>query len=110
MRGSSRVRARYPRAGAAVPSGRFFSNAAWLVLTTLAHNLLRWTSQLGLSTSGLVVAKTLRRRLLTLPGRLTRSARRRRLHLPTGSTDLTGSTFRYPWVLRPFGRGGPYPA
>jgi hypothetical protein len=30
-----------------------------------------------------VVAKTVRRRLLTLPGRLTRSARRRRLHLPT---------------------------
>jgi hypothetical protein len=29
------------------------------------------------------VTKTLRRRLLTLPGRLTRSARRRRLHLPT---------------------------
>jgi hypothetical protein len=30
-----------------------------------------------------VVAKTLRRRLLHLPGRLTRSARRHRLHLPT---------------------------
>jgi Transposase DDE domain group 1 len=30
------------------------------------------------------VAETLRRRLLTLPGRLTRSARRWRLHLPTG--------------------------
>jgi len=30
-----------------------------------------------------MVAKTLRRRLLHLPGRLTRSARRRLLHLPT---------------------------
>jgi hypothetical protein len=29
------------------------------------------------------MAKTLRRRLLHLPGRLTRSARRRLLHLPT---------------------------
>jgi hypothetical protein len=79
------------------PSGRFFATAAWLVLTNLAHNLLRWTSQLGLSTSGLVVAKTLRRRLLTLPGRLTRSARRRRLHLPTGwpwATDLTRAITR----------------
>jgi len=66
------------------PSGRFLANAAWLVITALAHNLLRWTSQLGLGTSGLVVTKTLRRRLLTLPGRLTRSARRWRLHLPTG--------------------------
>ncbi|MFC7493932.1 MULTISPECIES: DUF1707 domain-containing protein [unclassified Nocardioides] len=26
-----------------------------------------------------------------------------------GVVALTGSTFRYPWVLRPFGRGGPYP-
>jgi hypothetical protein len=73
-------------------SGRLFANAAWLVLTTLAQNLLRWTSQLGLGTSGLVVAKTLGRCLLTLPGRRTRPARRRRLHLPTGwpwATDLT---------------------
>jgi hypothetical protein len=76
------------------PSGRFFANAAWLVLSTLAHNLLRWTSQLGLGTSGLVVAKTLRRRLLSLPGRLTRSSRRRRLHLPSGSTDLTRAITR----------------
>jgi hypothetical protein len=66
------------------PSGRFLANAAWLVLAALAHNLLRWTSQLGLGTGGLVVAKTLRRRLLSLPGRLTRSARRWRLHLPSG--------------------------
>jgi DDE family transposase len=66
------------------PSGRFLANAAWLLITALAHNLLRWTSQLGLGSRGLVVAKTLRRRLLTLPGRLTRSARRWRLHLPTG--------------------------
>jgi Transposase DDE domain group 1 len=65
------------------PSGRFLANAAWLVITTLAHNLLRWVAALGLGASGQVVAKTLRRRLLTLPGRLTHSARRRRLHLPT---------------------------
>jgi hypothetical protein len=32
----------------------------------------------------LVVAKTLRRTLLALPGRLTRSARRLVLHLPAG--------------------------
>jgi hypothetical protein len=49
---------------------------------TLAHNLLRWIAALGLGASGPVVAKTLRRRLLSLPGRLTRSARRRWLHLP----------------------------
>jgi Transposase DDE domain group 1 len=65
------------------PSGSFLANAAWLVLATLAHTLLRWVAVLGLGSTELVVAKTLRRRLVTLPGRLTRSARRRVLHLPT---------------------------
>jgi len=64
------------------PSGGFLANAAWLVLTTLAHNLVRWVAAIGLGTPGQVVAKTLRRRLLVVPGRLTRSARRRLLHLP----------------------------
>jgi hypothetical protein len=53
------------------------------VLATIAHNLVRWVGALGLGVSGPLVAKTIRRRFLTLPGRLTRSARRRRLHLPT---------------------------
>jgi hypothetical protein len=67
------------------PSGRFAANAAWLVIATLAHNLLRWIAAIGLGARGeLVVAKTLRRTLLALPGRLTRSARRWTLHLPAG--------------------------
>jgi hypothetical protein len=66
------------------PSGVFLANAAWLLVATLAHNLLRWVATIGLGSADLVVAKTLRRRLLALPGRLTRSARRRLLHLPTG--------------------------
>jgi hypothetical protein len=65
------------------PSGRFLANAAWLVIATLAHNLLRWAATIGLGSADLLVAKTLRRRLLAIPGRLTRSARRRLLHLPT---------------------------
>jgi hypothetical protein len=65
------------------PSGVFRANAAWLVLATLAHHLLRWVATIGLGSADLVVAKTLGRRLLHLPGRLTGSARRRRLHLPT---------------------------
>ena len=72
-----------------LPSGRFAANAAWLLAATLAHNLLRWTDRLGLGTRGqLTVAKTIRRTLLTLPGRLTRSARRWTLHLPA----------RWPWA------------
>jgi Transposase DDE domain group 1 len=67
------------------PSGKFSANAAWLVIATLAHNLLRWIAQIGLGArQELVVAKTLRRTLLSLPGRITRSARRCRLHLPAG--------------------------
>ncbi len=69
------------------PSGRFFANAAWLVLASLAHNLLRWTASLGLGIDGPVVAKTIRRRFVAVGGRLTRSARRFRLHLPA----------RWPW-------------
>jgi Transposase DDE domain group 1 len=68
-----------------LPSGRFAANAAWLLAATLAHNLLRWTASLGLgSRDQQTVAKTLRRTLLHLPGRLTRSARRPTLHLPAG--------------------------
>ncbi len=70
------------------PSGRFFANAAWLVLAALAHNLLRWTAAIGLGIDGPVVAKTVRRRFISLPGRLTRSGRRLHLHLPS----------RWPWA------------
>jgi hypothetical protein len=67
------------------PSGKFNANAAWLLIATLAHNLLRWNAAIGLGARGeLVAAKTLRRTLLALPGRITRSARRCRLHLPAG--------------------------
>jgi hypothetical protein len=68
-----------------LPSGHFNANAAWLLAATLAHNLLRWTATLGLGVGDQqTVAKTLRRTLLALPGRLTRSARQWTLHLPAG--------------------------
>jgi hypothetical protein len=68
-----------------LPSGQFNANAAWLGAATLAHNLLRWTATLGLGARNQqVVAKTLRRTLVALPGRLTRSTRQWRLHLPAG--------------------------
>jgi hypothetical protein len=69
------------------PSGHFYANAAWTVIAALAHNLLRWTSVLGLPGQTIRAARTLRRRLLALPGRLTRTARRWTLHLPA----------RWPW-------------
>ncbi|MDP9344517.1 MAG: IS1380 family transposase [Actinomycetota bacterium] len=69
------------------PSGHFHANAAWTVLAALTHNLLRWTELLGLPGTVVRAARTLRRRLLTLPGRLTRHARGWTLHLPA----------RWPW-------------
>jgi hypothetical protein len=65
------------------PSGIFTANAAWVVLAALAHNLIRWVASLGLGTTGPVVAKTIRRRLITVPGRITTRSRRTILHLPT---------------------------
>jgi len=69
------------------PSGRFNANAAWTVIGCLAHNLLRWSVLIGLPGHTIRAARTFRRRLLALPGRLTRSARRWTLHLPA----------RWPW-------------
>jgi hypothetical protein len=65
------------------PSGKFPANAAWLACASLAHNLLRWIAALGLGARDEhVVAKTIRKTLLALPGRLTRTARQWTLHLP----------------------------
>jgi hypothetical protein len=69
------------------PSGDYDANAAWTVLAALAHNLLRWTQLLGLPDTTIRAARTLRRRLLAVPGRLTRHARGWTLHLPA----------RWPW-------------
>ncbi|MCA1679926.1 MAG: IS1380 family transposase [Actinobacteria bacterium] len=69
------------------PSGQFNANGAWTVLGVLAHNLLRWTQLLGLPATTVRAARTLRRRLLSIPGRLTRHARGWTLHLPA----------RWPW-------------
>jgi hypothetical protein len=59
------------------PSGRFFANAAWLGCAVLAHNLIRWTAHLGAvhPADQLTVARTIRTRLLAIPGRLVNRSR-----------------------------------
>ncbi len=69
------------------PSGQFNANSAWTVIACLAHNLARWTMLIGLPRETIRTTRTLRRRLLHIPGRLTRSGRRWTLHLPV----------RWPW-------------
>jgi DDE family transposase len=44
-----------------MPPGRF-ANAAWLLLSSLAHDLARWIARLGLDVRGPIVAQTIRRR------------------------------------------------
>jgi hypothetical protein len=73
-----------------VPSGHFFANAAWLLCAAIAHDLIRWTAMLGdLTSEGhLTVTRTVRTRLLSVPGRLvSRSGR------PTLRTPL-----QWPWA------------
>jgi len=67
-----------------VPSGNFNANAAWLVCATLAHNLIRWTAMLGEITPDeqLVVARTIRTKFLSVPGRLVNPGGRPTLRAP----------------------------
>jgi hypothetical protein len=66
------------------PSGRFFANAAWLACAVLAHNIVRWGDQLGGTRHGdeLTVARSVRARLINLPGRLVNRSGRLTLRLP----------------------------
>jgi hypothetical protein len=72
------------------PSGKFFANAAWLGCAVLAHNLIRWTVRLGHlhPEAQLTVARTVRFRVLSLPGRLVNRSGRSFLRLPE----------RWPWA------------
>jgi hypothetical protein len=63
------------------PSGRFDANAAWAAAAVLAHNLTRWTAIIGGIDTRPLTPKTVRRRYLDLPGRITTSARKPTLHL-----------------------------
>ena len=69
-----------------LPSGRFPANGAWLAVQVMAHNLARWTGRIALGETA-ATTKTLRRRFLSLAGRITRKARHLMLHLPR----------RWPW-------------
>jgi hypothetical protein len=72
------------------PSGEFFANAAWLACAVLAHNLTRWTSRLGgvHPDDQLTVTRTIRSRLLSLPGRMVNRSGQPVLRLPQ----------RWPWA------------
>jgi hypothetical protein len=71
-----------------LPSGRFGANSAWALCAAIAHNLLRATGTLAGKAYAVARGATLRRRIITVPARLARPARRPVLHLPS----------RWPWA------------
>jgi Transposase DDE domain group 1 len=69
------------------PSGQYAANSAWTVIAALAHNLGRWATQIGLPDQPVQTARSRRRHLLQIPGRLTRTSRQWTLRMPA----------RWPW-------------
>lgn len=70
------------------PSGNFSANSAWLQCAVLAHNLIRWTATIGAPVEALTVARTVRTRLLAVPGRIVNRS---------GTLTLRGPA-RWPWA------------
>jgi hypothetical protein len=73
-----------------VPSGNFSANGAWLCCAVLAHNLMRWSVTLGRRSpiDELVVARTVRTRLIAIPARLVNLA----------GTPTLRAPMRWPWA------------
>ncbi len=69
------------------PSGQMHANSAWTVIAAIAHNLGRWTTQIGLPNRPVQTARARRRHLLQIPGRLIRTSRTWTLRMPA----------RWPW-------------
>ena len=67
-----------------LPSGQFWANSSWLVCATIAFNLTRAAGTLASTFHAKATTGTIRTQLISVPGRLARSARRLTLHLPTG--------------------------
>jgi Transposase DDE domain group 1 len=67
-----------------LPSGRFEANHAWLILAAIAHNLQRAAASIAGGDLTNAKTATIRTRLIQIPGRIARSARRITVHLPEG--------------------------
>jgi len=66
-----------------LPSGHFWANSAWLVCAAMAFNLTRAAGTLASTFHAKATTGTIRAQLITVPARISRSARRLTLHLPT---------------------------
>jgi hypothetical protein len=66
-----------------LPSSSFAANSAWLALAAIAFNLSRATGALASTVHAKATTATLRRQLINVAARVTRSGRRSTLRLPT---------------------------
>ncbi len=66
-----------------LPSGKFMANSAWLVLAAIAFNLTRAAGALASTFHAKAATATIRTQLINVAARVTRSARRATLRLPT---------------------------
>ncbi len=66
-----------------LPSGKFNSNAAWLVLAVIAFNLTRAAGTIAGGGHARSTTTTIRRRIISIPARIATSARRITIHRPT---------------------------
>ncbi|AIK84989.1 transposase [Corynebacterium glutamicum] len=65
-----------------MPSGVFTANSAWLVCAVMAFNLTRTAGVIAAGAMARATTATIRRKLVAVPARIARSARRLILHLP----------------------------
>ena len=70
-----------------LPSGIFTANAAWIVLATMAFNLSRAIGTLTGADLGKAHTGTIRRKLISIPARISTSGCKTVLHVPA----------RWPW-------------
>ena len=66
-----------------LPSGKFTANAAWLTCAALTYNLTRALGTLASTFHAKARTGTIRRHLITVPGRIVSTARTLHLRLPT---------------------------
>src|SRR5699024_2155238 len=66
-----------------MPSKVFQTNAAWLMAAAISHTLLRATGVLAAGQLTNARAMTIRQKIINIPARIARRARKLLLHLPT---------------------------
>ena len=73
-----------------LPSGSFPANSGWLVLAAMAFNLTRAVGVAAGGSHSKAVTSSIRGQLILVAGRITRSARRATIRLPTNWPWATG--------------------